>query len=69
MSILVFLEHHFSDGGGELQKGSLAVLSKAAQLGAGDVAGVVVGSGVSEGCPESHPRDVEPRRQCQHVLG
>ncbi|MBA2384077.1 MAG: electron transfer flavoprotein subunit alpha/FixB family protein, partial [Actinobacteria bacterium] len=44
MSILVFLEHHES----ELQKGSLAVLSKAAQLGAGDVAGVVVGSGVSD---------------------
>jgi electron transfer flavoprotein alpha subunit len=44
VSILVFLEHH----GDELQKGSLAVLSKAAQLGAGDVAGVVVGAGVSE---------------------
>ena len=42
MSILVFLEHH----GGELQKSSLAVLSKAAGLGAGEVAGVVVGSGV-----------------------
>ena len=41
MSILVFLEHH----GGELQKGSLAVLSKAATLG-GDVAGVIVGSGL-----------------------
>jgi electron transfer flavoprotein alpha subunit len=44
VSILVFIEHH----GDELQKGSLAVLSKAAQLGAGDVAGVVVGSGVSD---------------------
>jgi electron transfer flavoprotein alpha subunit len=44
VSILVFLEHHE----GELQKGSLAVLSKAAQLGAGDVAGVVVGSGLSD---------------------
>ena len=42
MSILVFLEHH----GGELQKGSLAVLSKAASLGTGDVAGVIVGSGL-----------------------
>ncbi|HUQ23762.1 MAG TPA: electron transfer flavoprotein subunit alpha/FixB family protein [Gaiellaceae bacterium] len=42
MSILVFLEHH----GGELQKGSLGVLSKAASLGAGDVTGVIVGSGV-----------------------
>jgi electron transfer flavoprotein alpha subunit len=42
LSILVFLEHH----GAELQKGSLAVLSKAAGLGAGDVAGVIVGSGL-----------------------
>jgi len=41
MSTLVFLEHH----NGELQKGSLAVLSKAASLG-GDVAGVIVGSGL-----------------------
>ena len=41
MSVLVFLEHH----GGELQKGSLAVLSKAASLG-GEVAGVIVGSGL-----------------------
>jgi electron transfer flavoprotein alpha subunit len=40
---LVFLEHH----DGELQKGSLGVLSKAAQLG-GDVAGVVLGANVSE---------------------
>ena len=39
---LVFLEHH----GGELQKGSLGVLSKAASLGGGDVAGVIVGSGL-----------------------
>jgi electron transfer flavoprotein alpha subunit len=42
MSVLVFLEHH----DGELQKGSLGVLSKAASLGTGDVAGVIVGSGV-----------------------
>ncbi|HZG35223.1 MAG TPA: electron transfer flavoprotein subunit alpha/FixB family protein [Gaiellaceae bacterium] len=42
MSTLVFLEHH----GNELQKGSLGVLSKAAQLGVGDVAAVLVGSGV-----------------------
>jgi electron transfer flavoprotein alpha subunit len=41
--MLVFLEHHE----GELQKGSLGVLSKAVQLG-GDVAGVVLGSGVAE---------------------
>jgi electron transfer flavoprotein alpha subunit len=38
---LVFLEHH----GDELQKDSLGVLAKAAQLG-GEVAGVVAGSGV-----------------------
>jgi electron transfer flavoprotein alpha subunit len=44
MSILVFLEHH----GNELQKGSLSVLSKAASLGAGDVYGVVAGSGVRD---------------------
>ncbi len=44
MSTLVFLEHHE----GELQKGSLGVLSKAAALGAGDPAGVVLGSGVKE---------------------
>jgi electron transfer flavoprotein alpha subunit len=42
MAILVFLEHH----GSELQKGSLGVLSKAASLGAGDVAAVLVGGGV-----------------------
>ena len=42
MPILVFLEHH----GNELQKGSLGVLSKAAQLGGGDVAAVLVGGGV-----------------------
>jgi electron transfer flavoprotein alpha subunit len=42
MPTLVFLEHHE----GELQKGSLGVLSKAAEL--GEVAGAVVGSGVTE---------------------
>ena len=42
MATLVFLEHHE----GELQKGSLGVLSKAAEL--GEVAGAVVGSGVTE---------------------
>ena len=42
--ILVFLEHH----GSELQKGSLGVLSKAAQLGGGDVAAVLVGADVKE---------------------
>jgi electron transfer flavoprotein alpha subunit len=40
VSTLVFLEHHE----GELQKGSLGVLAKAATL--GDAAGVVLGSGV-----------------------
>ena len=42
MTTLVFLEHHE----GELLKPSLAVLSKAAQLGDADAVGVVVGSGV-----------------------
>jgi electron transfer flavoprotein alpha subunit len=41
MATLVFLEHH----GDEIVKNSLGVLTKAASLG-GDVAGVVVGSGV-----------------------
>ena len=41
--IAVFLEHHE----GELQKGSLGVLGKAAQLG-DEVAGVVLGSRVKE---------------------
>ena len=40
MSTLVFLEHH----DGEIQKGALGVVAKAAQL--GDVSGVVVGSDV-----------------------
>ena len=43
MTVAVFLEHHE----GELQKGSLGVLGKAASLG-DDVAGVVLGSGVKE---------------------
>ena len=41
MSVLVFLEQH----GGELQKGSLGVLAKAAGLGVGDVAAAIVGDG------------------------
>src|SRR6185312_6008227 len=41
LSTLVFLEHHE----GELQKDSLGVLGKAAQLG-GDVATLIAGSGV-----------------------
>ena len=43
MTVAVFLEHHE----GELQKGSLGVLGKAASLG-DDVAGIVLGSGVKE---------------------
>jgi electron transfer flavoprotein alpha subunit len=43
LSILVFLEHH----GGELQKGALGILGKAASLG-GDVFGAVLGSGVRD---------------------
>ncbi len=43
MTTLVFLEHH----DGAIQKGALGVLAKAASLG-GDVAGVVVGSGVAD---------------------
>ena len=43
MTTLVFLEHH----GGELLKGSLGVLGKAATLG-DDVAAAVVGSGVRD---------------------
>ncbi|HVM56716.1 MAG TPA: electron transfer flavoprotein subunit alpha/FixB family protein [Gaiellaceae bacterium] len=41
MKTLVFLEHH----GGELQKGALGVLAKAASL--GEVAAVLVGGGVT----------------------
>ena len=43
MTVAVFLEHH----DGELQKGSLGVLGKAASLGE-EVVGVVLGSGVKE---------------------
>jgi electron transfer flavoprotein alpha subunit len=48
VSILVFVEHHE----GELQKGSLGVLAKAASLG-GDIAGVLVGGGVKALAPEA----------------
>ena len=48
MSTLVFLEHHE----GELLKPALGVLSKAAELG-GDVAGVVLGSGVRDLAPQA----------------
>jgi len=49
MSVLVFLEHH----GSELQKGSLGVLAKAATLGDGEVAAVLVGAGVTALAPEA----------------
>jgi electron transfer flavoprotein alpha subunit len=49
MKTLVFLDHH----GGELQKGSLAALSKAAQLGLGDVHGVVVGEGARDAAAQA----------------
>ena len=48
MTTLVFLEHH----DGELQKGSLCVLAKAASLG-GDVAGVVLGAGAAEAAAQA----------------
>jgi electron transfer flavoprotein alpha subunit len=48
MPTLVFLEDHE----GELVKGSLGVLSKAAQLG-GEVAAIVAGSGLKELAPEA----------------
>ena len=44
MTTLVFLESH----DGELTKGALGVLGKAASLGGGDVAGVVLGSGIRD---------------------
>ena len=47
MTILVFLEHHQ----GELEKGGLGVLSKAASL--GEAAGVVLGSGAGEVAPRA----------------
>ena len=43
MSVAVFLEHHE----GQLQKGSLGVLAKAASLGE-DLVGAVLGSGIKE---------------------
>jgi electron transfer flavoprotein alpha subunit len=48
MSTLVFLEHH----GGELLKGSLGVLAKAATLG-DDVAALVAGSGVRDAAAQA----------------
>jgi electron transfer flavoprotein alpha subunit len=47
VTVLVFLEHHE----GELQKGGLGVLSKAASL--GDAVGVVLGPGASEVAPRA----------------
>ena len=54
---LVFLEHHE----GAIAKGSLGVLAKAAQIG-GDVAGVLVGSGVR--AARGRCRRVRRRRRC-----
>ena len=45
---LVFLEHH----GGEIQKGALGVLAKAASL--GDAHGVIAGSGVAALAGKAH---------------
>jgi electron transfer flavoprotein alpha subunit len=47
VSVLVFLEHH----GGELQKDSLGVLGRAAQLFGEDVSGLIAGSGVGQLAP------------------
>jgi electron transfer flavoprotein alpha subunit len=44
VTVLVFLEHHE----GQLQKGSLGVLAKAASLSGEDAAGVILGAGVRE---------------------
>jgi electron transfer flavoprotein alpha subunit len=44
VTVLVFLEHHE----GQLQKGSLGVLAKAASLAGEDAAGVILGAGVRE---------------------
>ena len=52
MSTLVFLEHH----GGELLKGSLGVLAKAATLG-DDVVALVAGSGVRDAAFPSTPSE------------
>jgi electron transfer flavoprotein alpha subunit len=48
MSVLVFAEHDR----GRLQRGSLGVLSKAATLGAGEVAAIVCGDGDLDGAAE-----------------
>jgi electron transfer flavoprotein alpha subunit len=49
VSVLVFLEHHE----GQLQKGSLGVLSKAASLWGSDVSAVVAGFGVKDVAAEA----------------
>jgi electron transfer flavoprotein alpha subunit len=49
MSTLVFLEHN----GGELQRGALGVLAKAATLGEGEVAGAIVGAGAAALAPDA----------------
>ena len=60
MKTLVFLEHH----DGELQKGALGVLAKAASL--GEAAGVVVGAGVA---PLPRLRAPTGRRACTSQRG
>ena len=47
MRTLVFLEHH----DGQIQKGSLGVLTKAASL--GDAAGILVGTGARDAASEA----------------
>ncbi len=49
MKTLVFLEHHSVAGQGQLEKGALGVLSKAASL--GEAAGVVLGPGAGDLAP------------------
>jgi electron transfer flavoprotein alpha subunit len=49
VTTLVFLEHH----GDAIQRDALGVLGKAAGLGDGDVAGVLVGSGVDTAAAEA----------------
>jgi electron transfer flavoprotein alpha subunit len=49
MATLVFLEHH----DGELLKGPLGVLARAASLGEGEVAGAILGAGAAALAPEA----------------
>jgi electron transfer flavoprotein alpha subunit len=60
VKFLVFLEHHE----GELEKGGLGVLSKAASL--GDAAGVVLGAGGGELAPQAGPFGASSVYVCEH---